>query len=477
MKAQGTVTLVCTAITVVVLGFVQLNADAAISITSIEDLQKIGNDSRWPLDGDYVLTKDIDAAATSGWNSGAGFAPIGKDYDTPFTGSFDGQDHVITGLTINRSDQDRVGLFGYIGEKAFLKNLALKNCLVTSTSYEAYVGGLVGHNDGTISACYVTGTVTGTGYYVYVGGLVGANEKGTIRASYATGKVTGSGSDESYVGGLVGGNDKGGAITVCYATGTVTGTGAGNSDYTLVGGLVGGNDGTVRASYATGAVTGSGNDLFFIGGLVGANGEDGTISVSYATGKVKGTGTARDQSFVGGLVGQNYYGSITDCYATGGVAGTGYHVFVGGFAGYNYGSIAGCYAAGAVTGSGYKSYLGGFLGYNYHATVTGCYWDTDTSGQMESDGGKGHTTYLMTYPNDLFYVGWDFENTWVHDVEGNVNNGYPYLKVFSSAPENEDEGGGCFKAGDKSLFLPKLMQKVLSDWLLIGVSLMGLGIF
>ncbi len=54
-------------------------AMAQIEINDIDELQLIGNDPGYPLNGDYVLGNDIDASATASWNSGAGFKPIGND--------------------------------------------------------------------------------------------------------------------------------------------------------------------------------------------------------------------------------------------------------------------------------------------------------------------------------------------------------------------------------------------------------------
>jgi hypothetical protein len=67
---------------------------------------------------------------------------------------------------------------------------------VTSTASNAFVGGLVGFNEGPLSDTYAVGAVSGDGA---VGGLVGDNDD-TIATSYATGAVTGSG----FLGGLVG---------------------------------------------------------------------------------------------------------------------------------------------------------------------------------------------------------------------------------------------------------------------------------
>ena len=55
----------------------------------------------------YLLTADIDASASSDWDNGAGFTPIGiydydMDDDAPFSGTFDGDGYSIDQITINR---------------------------------------------------------------------------------------------------------------------------------------------------------------------------------------------------------------------------------------------------------------------------------------------------------------------------------------------------------------------------------------
>jgi len=231
--------------------------EGAIGISTIEELQLIGNDPAYPLDGYYVLTQDIDASDTVNWNDGAGFAPIGGSYATPFTGTLDGQGYGVTDLYINRPDENYAGLFGYVSAGG-----TVTNCYATgAVTGEVSVGGLVGVNYGTVTNCYATGAVTG---YYYAGGLVGYNGGGTVTNCYATGAVTGD-----YVGGLVGANFYG-TVTNCYATGAVTGD-------VRVGGLVGYNvGGTVTNCYATGAVAGNTE----VGGLVGAN-FYGTVTASY----------------------------------------------------------------------------------------------------------------------------------------------------------------------------------------------------
>ena len=96
-----------------------------------------------------------------------------------------------------------------------------------------------------------------------------------------------------------------------------------------------------------------------VGGLVGNN-REGTVSNSYATGTVTGTAL-----FVGGLVGQNYQGTVSNSYATGSVTGSSN---VGGLVGHNnQGTVSNSYATGSVTGS---SNVGGLVGIKSGGTVS-----------------------------------------------------------------------------------------------------------
>jgi filamentous hemagglutinin family protein len=422
-----------------------LGAEGSTTTTDLQGMQG-------GLSLNYALGASIDASATSGWNSGAGFAPIGAP---KFSGSFDGLGHTISNLTINRPTTDNVGLFGYGNSDntsfpTVVRNVGLVGGSVTGRTN---VGGLVGKSNGLIFNSYNTGAVTGSSN---VGGLVGTNQWATIDNSYALGTVTGSGNN---VGGLVGSNSVslfGSAIRNSHAAGTVSGS-------SNVGGLVGSNDSSsLSNSYATGAVTGSGDN---IGGLVGTNSSSASIANSYATGAVTSSGNN-----IGGLVGINNGASITNSYATGAVTGGSY---VGGLVGANAGSAGGAgdyglnggagasatidnsYATGAVSGSsavgglvggnvggiggvgfgGYSastggaggaatinhsfaagavsgsSVVGGLIGKNVNGavgadgggtggaggltTVTNSFWDTTTSGQATSAGGHGMTTAQM----------------------------------------------------------------------------------
>ena len=88
-------------------------------------------------------------------------------------------------------------------------------------------------------------------------------------------------------------------------------------------------------------------------------------------------------SKVGGVCGNNYTGTITNCYNTGNVSGS--SGFVGGVSGYNYtGSITNCYNAGSVSGNGN---VGGVTGINYTGSITDCYNIGSVSGSDDNVGG------------------------------------------------------------------------------------------
>ncbi|MCT7406699.1 beta strand repeat-containing protein [Aliarcobacter cryaerophilus] len=253
-----------------------------VVVNNINQMQWINT----ALNGKYELGSNINASATSTWNSNGsggyyGFNSIGDnstlDNNSRFTGTFDGKGFAISDLYINRPITDQVGLFGYIHD-ATIKNIGLENVSITGGGY--WVGGLVGFNrQGTIQNSHVTGAVSGS---YRVGGLVGNNYYGQIENSYALGSVSGTQS----VGGLVGLNDSSGTITInnSYAISSVTG-----SDY--IGGFVGSNyNGTIENSYASGSVIGSS----FVGGFFGVN-ASGTITNSYYDNQAN-TGSMDDTS-------------------------------------------------------------------------------------------------------------------------------------------------------------------------------------
>ncbi len=121
-----------------------------------------------------------------------------------------------------------------------------------------------------------------------------------------------------------------------------------------------------------------------LGGLCGGNYE-GTITNCYATGSIIG---GDGPWYLGGLCGISRSGTITNCYATGSVTGGGAGSrSLGGLCGDNddYGTISNCYATGSVTGGDNSDFLGGLCGRNYVGTISNCYATGTVSGGDSSD--------------------------------------------------------------------------------------------
>jgi hypothetical protein len=353
------------------------------------------------------LGKDIILNDTTGWKDWVtsppvnSWTPIGTSSSSNFGGIFDGSGHIVGGVYINATTDNR-GLFGYISATGIVKNVGLVASYLKGGNN---VGGLIGYsNGGTITNSYSTSIVRGASY---VGGLVGYNNTGsTVSNSYSVGAVNGTGNN---VGGLAGYNREG-MITNSHSTGAVNGTNE-------VGGLLGKNYGrssTVSNSYSTGAVNGTGNN---VGGLVGDNELEVTVSNSYSTSKVTGGNN------VGGLVGRNYFDTqISNSYATGAVNGASK---IGGLVGYNeyIASIRNSYSIGSVTGT---TNVGGLVGAKESHSgniVSGSYYNTETSGQSDTGKGTGKTTEEMK--ERTTFTGWNFDDFW--GIGSGKNSGYPYL--------------------------------------------------
>jgi len=288
-------------------------------------------------------------------------------------------------------------------------------------------------------------TITGTGYL----GLFGQLESGAEIQDMGLLNVNITGSGRS-VGGLVGYNYDG-TISRCYSTGTISGT-------SYVGGLIGENGDVltiltpgvrVTDSYSSGMVDGSG----CVGGLVGGNW--GSIITSYSTGTVSATGGS-----VGGFVGYNRsYGDITYCYASCSIS-VGHETHrIGGLVGYNDGEITQCFASGSIVYEGDSTELGGLVGNNVSPDyfIRSCFWDIETSGLSESDGGTGLTIAQMQDPNVLMDAGWDFayksdgpSDIWAEPQGG----GYPILSwqlPESQLPALPSFSGGTGDSADPYL--------------------------
>ena len=260
----------------------------------------------------YVLTDDVNLSAYGNWT------PIGT-INQPFAGVFDGQNHVVTGLKIDRSQGVYQGLFGYVSGTDDKHRAQVKNVVVRDAQIRAWteVGAVVGRY-GRFTAGYVEplencamigGTIQGTsgsmGQSSCVGGIVG-RACGEIQRCYATGNIIGADNAREY-GGIVGESFK--TVNACYWTGRLSALGSYADDF---GGIVGTARGAVTNCYTTGDITGSLNNAATLGSIVGCALD--RVTNCYATGSVKGWRA------IGGIAGQAYgdtyaHATISGCMA------------------------------------------------------------------------------------------------------------------------------------------------------------------
>ncbi|MGI6139863.1 MAG: GLUG motif-containing protein [Candidatus Hydrogenedentales bacterium] len=373
----------------------------------------------------------------------------------------------------------------------------LRDCYAAGdvTGQKTYAGGLAGFSTsaGTVSNCHASGVVRGERY---AGGLLGGNT-GPVTDCYATGGAIGTWG----VGGLIGGNGGSGTVLDCYAIGTIYG---GDN----VGGLIGENYGDVSSCYFSGKVGGSD----FTGGLIGSN-EDGDISNCYASGLVYG------YFYPAGLVGFNSGGTIYSCLSTAEVRVL--DAFGGALVALNGsdGTITDSYwdmdRAVWPFSEGGEPRSTEELTYPYAEDVYAD-WDFTNLWHHDEDGTKNDGyPYLQTVAPILWQGEEEpaegepshegeggVEGEPSHEGEGGVEGepshegeggveGEPSHEGeggVEGEPSHEGEGGvegegespdescGCCKSSDEKMGWPTLIQKGLGDWLLIGVSLLGLGI-
>lgn len=234
----------------------------------------------------FIQTSVIEADETGAWFDGDGFSPIGT-YSNCFRGTYNGHNHTINDLHINRNTKDFVGLFGYL-KGAVIEDAGVVNGIISGNNY---CGGISGFSDSlsTITNSFTTGSISGNNY---CGGLTGKNFTGSISNSFSIAKVNGN----EHCGGLVGEN----------STGSITN------------------------SYSMSNVSGKINS----GGMAGLV-SSGTITNCFAQGVI-----SSEQEYAGGFIGKVVSGTVLNCYSIGRVFCP---VASGGFCADNKGSVVNCF--------------------------------------------------------------------------------------------------------------------------------------
>lgn len=340
-------------------------ATAQIEITNWTQL----NNVRTNLSGSYILMNnlntDTDGYAT--YSTGDGWEPIGTSA-TPFTGTFDGNGYVISGITMTRSTT-HLGLFG-VTNSATIKNVGVVNATINGST-GGDLGILAGNAVSTsIEDVHVSGNLTQTGNVEAsrIGGITGRMTSGTMKRSSSAANLNVEG---RFVGGLAGQTTGSPSVQIdeSFNTGNVTTT------TRWVGGLVGqfGGSAIIRNSYNTGNVTGDTQ----VGGAIGYKWRGSSLIHSYSTGAI-----------------------------TGGTPEEGVNKEVGALVGYRGPEVDG------VVSTIDMSF------YNTETATVG-----DAVGIGETLGTNGRTTAQMK--SEATYMGWDFSTLWA--IDAGVNSGYPIL--------------------------------------------------
>lgn len=308
-------------------------------IATAEQLNSVRND----LTAHYILTADIDLSGYENWEPIGAFQSLSdapEDAEIPhpdyaFTGSFNGNGHKISNLTVASAQPMGAGLFG---------------CTSGTERGEAYIGNFTLENVN-VSGCYLVGSVVGLQFMNCkvtditlqgenkltgmqgIGGIVGTGFD-LISNCSATADITVMG-DDGACAGLIAGGTTMSPIENCQAVGGSI-TAEGNATW-AIGGICGAPWGAPDIKDCTVSdivirVTGEGNRL--VGGLLGFAGsydsgnpaqitgnkvENVTIEVSGSTDSVGGLVGAGKEMMEGSDVMSSF--EIKDCTVSGTIAG------------------------------------------------------------------------------------------------------------------------------------------------------------
>lgn len=201
-----------------------LSESGAIEIDTAEKLAAIGVYNSYPRTGSYALTADIDLSSYDNWTPLCGYykedaQPYIYDAAYAFTGTFDGQGHTVSNMTVKADSKyiAHAGLFSATGEGAVIKNLAVKNADISiSVTRQGYAGALVGKNDGGYSTysniavidSSINAVTTSNSVDTAVGSIIGHGGRTKLYDIYSNAALSGgctvAGSRKVAIGGIVG---------------------------------------------------------------------------------------------------------------------------------------------------------------------------------------------------------------------------------------------------------------------------------
>lgn len=382
------------------------------TISSDEEIAKIGKDDAHPIDGIYVQLGDIESLTLT--------TPIGTE-ENPFTGVYNGNGKKIQNLNIESTERN-VGIFGV--NNGTIKNLKIENGSIISDNN--VVGAIVGLNNGKIENCINKSNVTGK---AVVGGIAGRS-RGSIKLCSNEGLVSSSVEyDESEIfgsdtGGIAGGLIYGGLISSCFNKGKISG------NKRAIGGICGRLDinTIIQESMNEGNVTGY---YGLIGGICGVS--RGKILQVYNKGMIKNENDKLEvdahDTATGGLVGWIVGNSaLIDSYNTGSVDGKGYCGGAVGILDAEYQcnpNLTNCYNSGDCVFGDNRKKVGLLVGLVTERTtkidIINCYYKKTTDddkgvNELDDEVNSFEGKSEEELKNQSTFKGWDFKSIWKIDT-------------------------------------------------------------
>lgn len=394
--------------------------DNPYQIATAEQLAKLAEEVNSGVYGNthsgeyFKLTAPIDL-------SGKRWVPIGYGNASShsFSGYFDGNNQVITGLYVDeRGNNVCAGLFGVvvaISDETVLKNFCIENATI-------YAGDSWDSNTYTYGAGVLAGnlTISGGSSASFIG----------VENCHGTGQVD----SKMKAGGLLGSASYA-HVSDCSADVTVTGK-------CISGGFIGD---IFLGSYKNCTAKGSVSGGWATGGFAGSvSGYDASVEIEHCASH--GDVTANDWN-TGGFVGYLEKGKISDSVSYGNVTNmvSNWEPKTGGFSGTNFGGkIQDCNAAGTVTGSHPTIAPGGFIGYDDGGTTMRCAFDQEKNptlnGVGENSGTSGSNQIAAVDTKSLS-----------SNICGSYNGGHTLSKVDAKEATHLAEGNKeywlCAKCG------------------------------
>ncbi len=365
----------------------------AIGIYSADALKALSSNQgvAGVISSNYILMEDVDLGGFN-WTS------LGNNANR-FTGSFNANEHSISNLTINGTNN--LGFFGTIGATGRVTNFHLNNVNITAGTGAREIGALAGLNYGTVE------NVDATNVNVNITGILGSSPDSAFNAG------------PNCVGGLVGGNS--GNVDIVSVDGRIIINSTGALDG--VGSLIGCNGSATAVmsnSYVNLDILTNSNNLQCVNTFVGCDNTPGTYTNCYSEGmiyRLDGVtvppSTAYQNTFFSG---HSSASIINNCYK---VLSNGTYRYWNGTAQANNGGSSTFDSSGA----NWKDSINGLPIWNSSTTppvlnldTINTYWyDGEDPTQDELEEGLRNGTYYLAKPaseftqNPIRFNGLEFE--------------------------------------------------------------------